>query len=708
MDAIGNVKRKNIPFYCEKDEFIKFVDRVTDYKYGKYVDFELVASKSGFDEYSLQVVNGKIIIKATSGNAGGMALNAYLKKYCKFQFGILCSSGSVPECPPETNEIISDQSVFHYRYAFNYCTYGYSYAFNDWNDWERITDYLILAGYNLVLNPIGNECVWLELLQKFNYTREEAKKYISAPNYLPWQWMMNLSAFNSEYPDYWFSEQQEISRKFNKKLKDFGMGALMPGYCGAVPDDFTDKYPNAKILPQGLWCGVFARPAILLPENELFSQISREYYKLQKDLLGSEDHHYYSTDPFHEGGNKGDVDLKGYATSVLSEMRYGDKDAVWALQGWQKNPDRQILSALNKEDVLIMNLHADENPDGGDDFLGYPHVYCLVNNFGGEHALRGSAKKTYYTAHAMANDNNSACVGIGIIPEGVECDEILYDINLEVAMHKQLRDIREYLGEYIGARYGVQSEELIDAFEILFDKVYTVDTYYYAHESGLIAKPTLDANRVCYWAAPSLLEDVSPLITVSEILLKYYDKCCSRQGYIADLVAVARQLLGNYSWHHIYPLNQAFKDGDKKAFNEHKNALLKLFPLQERVIDCDENLNLQKFLDRALKRGKTENDKRWLMRVVKLLITLWGGRKSTTLHDYSPREFGDMVRFYYRPRWEKYLEVLTDCLENGKDFVDYDRFSVDEEFINEYRLYSTAVSKDLKSAVQDTIREIKG
>ena len=65
MDRVGEIKRKNIPFYADKDEFIKFVDRVTSGKYGKYTEFVLVESKSGFDEYTIFASDGKIKISAS-------------------------------------------------------------------------------------------------------------------------------------------------------------------------------------------------------------------------------------------------------------------------------------------------------------------------------------------------------------------------------------------------------------------------------------------------------------------------------------------------------------------------------------------------------------------------------------------------------------------------------------------------------------------
>ena len=705
-DIIGNIKRRNIPFRGDRYAFNAFVSRVTGGKYADKVEFTLKESESGFDEYLLRAKDGKITVQATSGAAGGAALNAYLKKYCKYYYGILTQSGNLPKTPPDTDGDMTGESAFHYRYAFNYCTFGYSYAFNAWSDWERVTDYLILSGYNLVLNPLGNECVWLELLQKFGYTRQEAKGYISAPNYLPWQWMMNLSAFQSDYPDSWFEEQKEISKKFNAKLSAFGMGAVLPGYCGAVPDDFASKYPQAKLLRQGEWQG-FVRPALLLPENGLFSEIAHEYYSLQKSLLGAEDAKYYSTDPFHEGGKKEGADLKEFAHAVLREMRNVEKDAVWAFQGWQENPDRKMLSALKKEDVVIMNLHADSCPDGGDDFLGYPHIYCVVNNFGGEQAIRGAAEKTYFLPREMAKDKNSACCGVGIMPEGVECDEILFDVISEISLQKQSAPIEDFLREYLLARYGVCSKELLSGYQILFDKLYNADIVAYPHESAFIARPSLDVTRVCRWAGAAVVEDNAYLADLVKSLLDFYGDCKERESYKTDLTALCRQLLANEAWRYVYAFNAAFQKGDKRTFEKNAAKFRKLFSLQEKVVDCDGRLNLQNYLDKAANRGKTAAEKAWLVKNAKRLITLWGEESgSVTLHDYAAREYGDLLRYFYKPRWEKYLSALENALEQNAPFVDYDRYADEVEFVNEEREYSRSVSENLDEVAKKVLQEL--
>lgn len=705
-NAAAETKRKNIPFHLEEEAFLSLVFRVTKGKYRNQIKIRETKSESGFDEYRYCAKNGILTIFATSGVAGGVAFNNYLKKYCGYYYGILTVSGTLPEKLPDTEGEICEKSVFHYRYAFNYCTFGYSYAFNDWQDWERITDYLILSGYNLVLNPIGNECVWVRLLQEFGYSEAEAYGYISAPNYLPWQWMMNLSAFESCISSDWLNEQKESARKFNAKLKSFGISTVMPGYCGAVPDDFSEKHKNLKIFQQGEWAG-FRRPAILSPENNLFYLISVRYYQLQRELLGSEDMHYYSVDPFHEGGEKGGINLVEYARSVYDAMQAVDKEAVWVFQGWQANPDRKLLSALPKEDVLILNLHGDLEPDGGDDFLGYPHIYCVVNNFGGEYAMRGSAERTYRIPYAMAKSENSSCIGIGAMPEGVECDEILFDIISEVSVKEKLSSTREFLSEYISARYGMSNSDLVRVYEIAFEKIYTEDSVLYNHESGLMAYPAPEVNRVCHWAAGAAVQDNSHLEEMATLLLKYWDDCKMRESYRTDLVAVCRQLIANESWTHIYAFNNAYKTGDKESFCKHASAFLNMFSLQEAIVDCDEKLSLQNYLEKAVKRGKTDREKAALLKNAKRLITLWSRTVAgETLHDYSPREYGDMLRFFYKPRWLAYIENVWKKM-NGETIESYDRYETETSFIENGKIYKREKSENLYQAVCDILKAYK-
>lgn len=710
MKEFANVKHKNIPFFIDEKEFIKLVDRVTESKYGKRTKITRIESENGFDEYYLSAKDGEIDIKATSGSAAASALNAYLRRYCNYFFGILTKNGSLPDTPPNTDEVMHEESVFHYRYMFNYCTYGYSYAFNTWNEWERVTDYLILSGYNLVLCPIASEAVWVELLSRFGYTEDEAASYVSSPVYMPWQWMMNLSGSDSFKSRTWYDEQIEIFKKFNKKLSSFGVGLMLPGYCGAVPDDFKTRFPEANIIDQGGWFG-HSRPSILIPdESGLYGRVAREYYSIQRELLKCENVHYFSADPFHEGGSKEGIDLAEYAKATLSAMKEGDPDAVWSFQGWLDNPDRKIISALEATDVLVLNMLADRVPNGGDDFLFRPHLYCVINNFGGQQKCAGSAALTYTRAHKMGADASSPCVGIGLLPEGVECDEMLFDIISEVSVRGSLREVDDYLSEYAKARYGVLNEDILDALRLLFGDIYVKDYIGNTIESGLLSRPSPTACRVSTWSGTANLEANekmnATLLKIIDLLLKNYEVCRESDGYVTDLVSLARQLVANVSWKYIYGLNSAFSKSDKAAFSGNSEKLLRLFDLQAALVDCDKNLNLGLYIDKAEKRGHNEAEKKQLRESALRLITTWCAEPSK-LADYAAREYGDMLRYFYKPRWEKYINILSGCLDRGEPFVDYDHHGDEYEFVTSDAVFSKNISKSLKECVENIIKSVK-
>lgn len=61
------------------------------------------------------------------------------------------------------------QMLDDYRYFMNVCTFGYSYAFWDWERWEREIDWMALNGINLPLAFVGQE----RPLLSFNLVSQE-------------------------------------------------------------------------------------------------------------------------------------------------------------------------------------------------------------------------------------------------------------------------------------------------------------------------------------------------------------------------------------------------------------------------------------------------------------------------------------------------------------------------------------------------------
>lgn len=153
---------------------------------------EHIPSADGLNCYEIDAGQGKIILRADTGVSLAHALYQYLKAYCGVHISWCGSRIELPDKLPIPTQKIRQVIPQKYRAIYNYCTFGYSMPFWDWERWEQEIDFLALNGINMPLAPIGTEAVWYEVLQEVGFTGEEALRFLSGPAYYPWQCMTNF------------------------------------------------------------------------------------------------------------------------------------------------------------------------------------------------------------------------------------------------------------------------------------------------------------------------------------------------------------------------------------------------------------------------------------------------------------------------------------------------------------------------------------
>ena len=257
---------------------------------------------------------------AVSGNSYvniAVGLNWYLKYYAGIHLSWNGMTAELPDVLPPVTRKERHETDLTLRYDFNYCTYSYTMAFWDWTRWEQEIDWMALHGINLPLAAVGQECVWRNMLLRLGYTKEEAGRFIAGPAFLAWWAMNNLEGWGGPLPDSWYAQQEELQKKILKRMKEYGIRPVLPGYSGMVPNNAGEKLGLDVAKPE-LWNG-FTRPAFLLPTDGRFAEIAALYYEEQEKLFGKAD--YYSMDPFHEVENADAVVFVAAGKAVMKAMK---------------------------------------------------------------------------------------------------------------------------------------------------------------------------------------------------------------------------------------------------------------------------------------------------------------------------------------------------------------------------------------------------
>ncbi|RYF85413.1 MAG: hypothetical protein EON98_06670, partial [Chitinophagaceae bacterium] len=135
--------------------------------------------------------------------------------------------------------------------------------------------------------------------------------------------------------------------------------------------------------------------------------------------------------------------------------------------------------------------------------------------------------------------------GIGLTPEAIEQNPVMYELMLEHAWSNQPVNLESWLKGYAERRYGAKNIHAENAWMILKNTVYNGGISSGGPESMIVARPGFMNSR--RWANPKKFYDPKDLIPALEQLLAASDELKSSEGFQYDLVDVTRQVLANYA-----------------------------------------------------------------------------------------------------------------------------------------------------------------
>ena len=618
--------------------------------------FVIEQVKSPTDFFELDQKGDKVVIRGNNYVSIATGVNWYLKYYAGIQLSWNGMTAQLPAVLPAVPQKERHETDLKYRYDFNYCTYSYTMAFWDWDRWEKEIDWMALHGINLPLAVVGADVVWYNVLTKLGYTKDEINEFIAGPAFQGWWLMNNLEGWGGPNPDSWYKQRETLQKQILKRMREYGIRPVLPGYSGMVPHNAKERL-GLNVSDPGLWCG-YRRPAFLQPTDPRFNEIADLYYKEMSRLYGKAD--FYSMDPFHEGGNVAGVDLNAAGQAIWGAMKKANPKAVWVAQAWQANPRQKMIENLPAGDLIVLDLFAESRPQWGDPestwyrkegFGKHDWLYCMLLNYGGNVGLHGKMKHVIDEFYkAKTSSFGKTMKGVGMTMEGSENNPVMFELLCELPWRPARFDKDEWLKNYTVARYGKADKAVQDAWLLLSNTIYNCpakNTQQGTHESVFCGRPDYDVYQVSSWSEMEPYYKPEDIIRAAGIMLSAADRFKGNNNFEYDLIDIVRQAVAEKG-RLVYPIMiDAYKAGEKELFAASSQRFLDLILLQDKLLAARPEFKVGTWIEKARNLGTTPEEKDLYEWNARVQVTTWGNRVAADeggLRDYAHKEWNGLLR----------------------------------------------------------------
>ncbi|MEU4996131.1 alpha-N-acetylglucosaminidase [Streptomyces sp. NPDC021622] len=666
------------------------------------------------DTFRVSGSRGNITITGRTPAVQLTGLRHYLKHTTHTNITWAGSQTDLPDRLPAPDRPLNGRANTPHRFVLNDTNDGYTGAYHDWSYWEREIDVLALHGYNEVLVYVGADALYHRVFQEFGYSDQELRAWIPAPAHQPWWLLQNMSAFPYPVSRQLLDRRAALGRRIADRLRELGMTPVLPGYFGTVPPEFTAKNPGAKTVPQGDWVG-FTRPDWLDPRTEHFARVSAAFYRAQDKLFGAST--MYKMDLLHEGGKPGDVPVGDAAKAVEKALHTAHPGATWVILGWQSNPPKAIVDAVDKSRMLVVDGLSDRFPtvtDRESDWNSTPYTFGSIWNFGGHTTLGANAPDWAALYEKWRTKEGSALSGISLMPEAADNNPAAFELFSELAWRTGDLNLDEWFAEWSVSRYGAADQHAAAAWDILRRTAYgttRADEWSEGADGLFGARPSLSAKSAAAWSPQAMRYEPSEFEPALGELLAVRSELRDSSAYRRDVLDVARQALSNRSRTLLPRIKQAYDAKDTPRFDELTRDWLALMDLLDKLTATDSRHLLGRWVADARSWGADTTEKDRLAYDQLSLLTVWGTRSGADagLRDYANREWAGLVGGLYRLRWDTYFKELRAALTESREPKPIDWFAVEEGWIRDPGSLATGPTGDTyKVAVQVRERLTEG
>ncbi|WP_430972149.1 alpha-N-acetylglucosaminidase TIM-barrel domain-containing protein [Sunxiuqinia rutila] len=499
--------------------------------------------------------------------------------------------------------------------------------------------------------------VWKQM----GYTNKELEEYFTGPAYFPWFRMGNIYKHSGPVPKNFFPKTVELQKKIIAKMHALGINPVAPSFAGFVPPGFKSKFPDASIRKIDVWAK-FKAPytsQILHPLSPYFQKIGNAFIKEWTKQYGKAS--FFLADAFNEmlppvTGETEEAKLEElalYGKTIYESITTAEPEGTWLMMGWMFLMDKDFWTEdrmeaffirIPNDKMMVLDLFAESQPQFSrtNNFYGKSWMYSVIPNWGGNSQLGGWLTKYGSIIPEIKQRNDvGKLVAFGYSPEGTENNEVIYELVSDAMWSEQPINYSEWLKGYCAARYGLVSESLEKAWNLLCESVYNreashLNRYQGRHDNsgyiGIRKSPVQNAKVD------------SALILFNE----NYEELHENELYKNDLIELEAYVRGAKADSILAQFKERveqkrFKEADQIWF-EFSNEM----KLLDSLFAGHSLFRLERWINLARSWGENKEQCDYFEADAKRLISYWG----SYLSEYAAKTWRGMVADYYLPRWE--------------------------------------------------------
>ncbi len=661
------------------------IDRFTGGQLPLRLELSREKTRTGCDSYSTSMEDGILVVKASNGVALCRGAYEFIRSHGA---GIRSWQGQsfFPEALPQTAAEKVVTSPFRDHYYLNVVTYGYTMPYWNQERWDEEIDWMALHGIDMPLALVAQEAVYRIVFKQMGFTDDEIDKWEVGPAHLPWMRMGNLSgnSFDGPLTRNWDNMQIELQKHILERMRALGMKPIFPAFGGFVPPAFKNKYPNDVELTGWGWVPSNYRNYRLSPSNKLFVEIGSRFIETWDSIFGGGDR--YLSDSFNEmaiPNNK--TLLTQYGDSIYKSIHQANPNAKWVMQGWTLGYQRgdwdegnfeALVKNVPDDRFMVLDMASDYNKfiwwnsydwDFYPKFYNKEWVWSVIPNMGGKTAMTGNLE--YYAngrLDALKSSNRGNLTGYGFAPEGVENNEIVYELLCDGGWTDQRIDLNSWMTNYAKSRYGTKMEAIESYYDGLRNSVYNSFTdhprFGWQTAGNTLGSGSINKNSAYREGVEALFaqlpEDPQGTLLMNDLIEA---AVIYAGGKVEDMCAKAKNLADN---------------GRKDEARSLRHAIDTIMLDMDRALSCHTLYRLDKWEQQAIDCSTNRPEKAKYARNARRIVSVWYGDHTSNepVCDYAARLWSGLIRDYYRPRLLAELARViagknTDCVAIENTFV---------------------------------------